>query len=319
MNIKKWHFMAILTLSIIALLILAGCGGDKQVEKIKKLNITYVKAPLNVPSIVQKKLFLFEKEFGKDGIELVYPEITSGSKQTEALAAGALDFCNALGGTSVLLAAANGVDLKIINMYSRAPKAFMIVSKSPDIQKTDDLKGKKVGGPKGTILHQLLITALATNDLKAQDVDYISMDIATAVSALQYGSIDAALVAGPASLQAIDAGAHIVITGEGLVEGTIVVAVSGKFLKNHPDLVKRFQSVHQESINYIKNNPEEAMRMTAEETGLTIDNVRKMYSWYDFNPEILPSDIEELKRTQDFLVNNEMLTKTINIDDLLLK
>ena len=84
------------------------------------ISITYVKAPLNVPSIIEKRLNSFEKEFAKDNIKVTFPEITVGSKQTEALAAGSLDFAHCLGGTSAILAAANGVDLKIIGIYSRA-------------------------------------------------------------------------------------------------------------------------------------------------------------------------------------------------------
>ena len=136
----------------------------------KSISLTYVKAPLNVPSIVEKKLGLLEKEFAKDKIAVQYPEITVGSKQTEAMAAGSLDFAHALGGTSAILAAANGVDLKIIAIYSRAPKAFVVLTKGDKIQKVSDLKGKKVAGPKGTILHQLILAALAKEGLKPDDI-----------------------------------------------------------------------------------------------------------------------------------------------------
>lgn len=65
-----------------------------------------------------------------------YPEITVGSKQTEAMAAGSLDFAHALGGTSAILAAANGVDLKIIAICNPAPKAFVVLTKGDKIQKS---------------------------------------------------------------------------------------------------------------------------------------------------------------------------------------
>ena len=193
----------------------------------------------------------------------------------------------------------------------------MIISKTPDIDEPADLKGKKVGGPTGTVLHQLLMAALTANSLTAQDIEFVSMDIPSAVAAMQNGSIDAALAAGPASLRALNAGAHIVTTGEGLVEGAIVVAVRGEFLRKHPDLVKRFNKVNQESLAFIKNNPEETYRLTAEETGLSVEDVKKMFPWYDFNHEIKPSDIEEMKKTQEFLIKNGMLTNSIKIEDLI--
>ena len=280
------------------------------------ISITYVKAPLNVPSIIEKRLNSFEKEFAKDNIKVTFPEITVGSKQTEALAAGSLDFAHCLGGTSAILAAANGVDLKIIGIYSRAPKAFVVLVKGDSIQKITDLKGKKVAGPKGTILHQLILAALAKDGLKPDDIEFVSMDLPSSTAALMNGSVDAALSAGPDAIRAENAGARILTNGEGLVEATIVTAVSGPFLQKYPGLVKRFLQVHNTALAELKSNPEEALKMTAEETGLPLDAVKQMYPWYDFDPTVKPSDIEELKRTQDFLIQNGMLKKPIEIEKI---
>ncbi len=286
-------------------------------EKVKSIQITYVKAPLNIPSIVEKKLGLFEKEFGPEGIRVNQPELSSGAKQTEAIAAGSLDICNAIGGTSVILAAANGVDIKIIGIYSRAPKAFTIITKSPAIRTISDLKGKRIGGPKGTILHQLLLTALVRNNIKSDQVRFLSMDIPMATTAVINGSIDAALCAGPDLLRAQSTGARILTTGEGLIEATIAIAVRGEFLRQHPDLVRRFLKIHKESIALIKSQPQKAYAMTAEETGLPIEAVSQMAGWYDFDPRIKPSDIRYLKETQNFLVNNGMLDKGVVIEGLI--
>ena len=283
----------------------------------KSISLTYVKAPLNVPSIVEKKLGLLEKEFAKDKIAVQYPEITVGSKQTEAMAAGSLDFAHALGGTSAILAAANGVDLKIIAIYSRAPKAFVVLTKGDKIQKVSDLKGKKVAGPKGTILHQLILAALAKEGLKPDDIQFISMDLPSSAAALMNGSVDAALSAGPDAIRAEKAGARVLTTGEGLVEATIVTAVRGEFLQKHPDLVKRFLKTHTAAIEHMRSKPDEVLAMTAAETGLPAETVKLMLPLYDFSPTIKPSDIAELKRTQDFLLQNGMLKNSIEIEKML--
>ena len=283
----------------------------------KSISLTYVKAPLNVPSIVEKKLGLLEKEFAKDKIAVQYPEITVGSKQTEAMAAGSLDFAHALGGTSAILAAANGVDLKIIAIYSRAPKAFVVLTKGDKIQKVSDLKGKKVAGPKGTILHQLILAALAKEGLKPDDIQFVSMDLPSSAAALMNGSVDAALSAGPDAIRAEKAGARILTTGEGLVEATIVTAVRGEFLQKHPDLVKRFLNTHNAAIEHMRSKPDEVLAMTAAETGLPADTVKLMLPMYDFSPTVKPSDIAELKRTQEFLLQNGMLKKSIEIEKMI--
>lgn len=298
---------------------MSGCAAKKSEANISELNVTYVKAPLNVPSIIQKQDDLFATEFSKDNIKVNFHEITSGPDQTAALAAGELDVLHALGGTSALIAASNGVDLKIINTYSRSPKGFMILTNNENIKSAKDLVGKKIAGPKGTILHQVLIAALNKEEHSINDVEYINMGIPEASAALADGSIDAALVAGPAALKAIKAGSKVVANGEGLVDGIIVTAVSKEFAEKHPDIIERFIKVEKETVEYINNNFDEAMGKVASEVGLTIEEVKEMYNWYDFSLDISEDDVKSLEDTQKFLIENGLQSEEVNVQDLIFK
>lgn len=301
--------------------VIGGCGSQQNASKnsLTELNVTYVKSPLNVPSIIQKQDDLFGKEFSKDNIKVNFHEITSGPDQTAALAAGELDVLHALGGTSALIAASNGVDLKIINTYSRSPKGFMILTNNSEIKSAKDLVGKKVAGPKGTILHQVLVASLKKEGYTIDDVEYLNMGIPDAAAALADGSVDAALIAGPTALKAINNGSTVVANGEGLVDGIIVTAVSKDFAEKHPDIVERFLKVEKETLEYVDNNFDEAMGKVAEEVGLTVDEVKEMYKWYDFSLDISDADIKSLEDTQEFLIENGMQNEKVNVEDLIYK
>lgn len=303
-------------LSLIVLFLFSACGNEKKVENI---NLTYVKSPLNIPSILEKNLKMFDKEFEKDGIKINFYELTTGPEQTNALAAGELDFLHALGGTSAIIAASNGVDLKITNVYSRSPKGFMILSKNDAINSPESLKGKKIGGPKGTILHQVLVGYLGKGNLKEEDVEFINMGLPEALAAMESGHIDAALLAGPVALKAIKKGAKVVTNGEGLTQGLVVTAVSGKFLKENPELVKRFLKVNNEAVKYIESNFDETIKITAKDVGLSENEVLELYPLYDFNTEIKEADIKDLIETQEFLIQNGMQENRIDINDILVK
>lgn len=298
---------------LLSLLFALPAGGAEQIA------LTYVKAPLNVPSIIEKKLELFEKAFAPEGIEVVYPEITAGPAQTQAMAAGSIQFANCLGGTSALLAASAGVDLKIIAVYSRAPQAFVLLAKDEALTSVADLRGKKVACPKGTVLHQLLATALKGEGLTTDDIQFLSLGLAEGVTALLSGSVDAALAAGPAAYKAQEAGARVVVDGRGLVDATTVIAVAGPFLKSHPDHVRRFLDVHGQALAFMEKERDQAFDLTAQETGLEISAVEAMFPLYDFDPEIRPSDVEELKRTQDFLIENGLMEKPVDVDSLVVR
>lgn len=301
-------------LGIAGMLLMTGCGKEKP----KEINITYVKSPLNIPSILEKNMDMFGKEFAKDNIEVKFHELTTGPEQTQALAAGELDFLHALGGTSAIIAASNGVDLKITNIYSRSPKGFMLITKS-GITSPEELKGKKVAGPKGTILHQLLLAYLDKGDLKVDDIEFINMGLPEAMAALESGNVDAALLAGPVALKAIKGGATVVTNGEGLVQGLVVTAVSGKFLKENPELVSRFLKVNEEAVKFIGDEFETTLKITGEDTGLSREEVLELYPLYDFDTEIKAVDIEDLVNTQEFLIENGLQEKKIDINSILMK
>jgi len=320
----KQKLIALLLTAFTLTAILAGCGGSapkapekKAAAPLKDLKVTYVKQPLNIPSIVDKANQTIVKGFEKDGTKVTFPEISSGAKQTEALAAGSLDIASCLGGTSAILAASNGADVKVVGIYSRAPKAFNIMVKDPAIKTAADLKGKRVVGPKGTILHQILAAALVKEKLSLKDVEFRSIGIPAAVNALLAGEADAALVAGADVLRAQRAGARILANGEGLVNATIVIGVSGKFLKEHPETVKKYMALHQESIDFMKKNQDKAFEFTAKETGLSPEDVKLMAPWYDFSTAITAKDLKDLEETQEFLLANDMQKKKIDIKSMI--
>ena len=310
------NIIACLSIIVIGLILVPGPSPVAAAAKTDKIDITYVKLPLNVPAILAKRLGLLEKEFGPDGFTIQRPEIIAGPQQTQAMAAGSVQLTSVLGSDSAVLGKANGIDLKVIAAFSRAPKAFSVMTKNSAIKTVADLKGRTVAGPKGTLLHHLLFAVLKKSGLKPADVKFVNMGIPQAQAALISGSIDAALIAGPSLVPAEAAGARVLVSGNGIVGGLTVIAVSGTFLRDHPDLVKRYLKVHDQALRYLKNNPAESMRIVAEETQISEADVKRMLPWYDFNPILTDDDLADLTATHVSKAN-DMLANTIDIKDLI--
>ena len=72
-------------------------------------------------------------------------------------------------------------------------------------------------------------------------------------------------------------------------------------------------------MEYIDNNFDEAMEKVAEEVGLTVDEVKEMYSWYDFSLDITDDDVKSLEDTQKFLIENGLQENEVNVQDLIYK
>ena len=298
-----------------------GAGGAEEAPAAGEngtITVTYVKSPLNVPSIVEKDQAIFADYFDDLGYDVAYSDLTTGPEQTQALASGDIQFLYAVGATSVILSASNEADIKIISTYSRSPKAFKLFGQDDSIKSPEDLRGKKVAGPKGTILHELLVAYLATAGMTEDDIEFLSMGIPDSQAALAGGSVDAALLAGPTAYNMEKDGFPVITDGEGLTEATIVVATSGAYAEAHPEEVKTFLEAQKAVLDYIETEENAAMEATAKETELTMDAVLEMVPMYDFDMTIKDSDIEAMEKTKDFMLENGMIENDVEIEDLIL-
>lgn len=300
-----------LALAGLALALAAGPAGAA--SKIETLRVTYVASPFNVPSIVMRAKGYLDEAFAPLGIKVESPEITSGAQQVQALAAGEIQIASVLGGASAILGAANGVDVKVIAAYARGPKAYAIYARADGPADVKALKGKTVAGPKGTVLHQLLAAALARNGMALADVGHVNMDLPSARAALLAGKVDAALLAGNNALAVEAAGGRTVATGDGLIEPTTVIGARGDLIKEHPEIVAAYIAAHRKALAFMKSNPDEALRLAADEQKISVEDARRMMGWYDFTLRMTDRDVANLGADQDFMVEAGMLKAKIDV------
>lgn len=278
------------------------------------VRITYVTSPFNVPSIIMREKGYLDEVFAAKGIKVESLPITSGAQQTQAIAAGEIDIASVLGSTSAIIAKANGVDLKVIAAYARSPKAYLLLTKENGPEKLADLKGKKIAGPKGTVLNQLLVAALARQGLSLNDVEYINMDLPAARAALLAGQVDVATLAGAHAVSVEKAGGKVLASGEGLIKPTTVIAARTAFLNEHPDLIQAYFDAHHKALVFMKENPKEALAIAAKEQKITIEDARAQFPLYDFTPAMTDDDIVNLVADQTFMIDTHMLREVNAID-----
>ena len=304
MDAKNVFRRCALCFLMMLLLMSTGCGKK---EELSEVTVTYVKSPLNVPSMVEKNQGIFSKHFAELGIKVNYAEITSGSEQVQALESGDVHFLYCVGATSVIIGKSNGADIQVLNVYGSSPGAYQMFTGASAIQNAQDLKGKRIGGPKGTTLHELLSAYLVQNAMCLDDVEYVTLSVADAFAALEAGQIDAAMLAGVTAYQAQQAGYRCLTTGEGLTNGTTLVATSQAFAEAHPEVVEAFCAAQQEIMDFIRDYPEKTRTIVEAETGLAADAIDAMYPVYSFYTEPTQKDREGLEQTARFLLDVGMI------------
>ena len=278
------------------------------------LNICYVKSPFNLQNIVMKENRMLENEFAGSDVKVIWHEITSGAKQAQALAAGALDVSAVMNTASLLLAVGVGNDLVIATGAAHPNRVFALVGKKGHNYSVKDLKGKTVAGPRGTVLHQMLVAALKKEGMTMQDIQFVSMDPPKAYAALVGNSVDAALLAAGLVVKANDAGMKTITTAEGLVKPNLVMVARRAYAEEHPDLLKRVVAVHRKAHAWINENKEKALEMGAKAQGVSPEVAQKLFDWSSFYDVLTEDDIRGMQEDKRFLIENGLMRTKMRID-----
>ena len=278
------------------------------------LNICYVKSPFNLQNIVMKENRMLEKEFAGSDVKVIWHEINSGAKQAQALAAGALDVSAVMNTASLLLAAGVGNDLVVATGAAHPSRVFARVGKKGQNYSVKDLKGKTVAGPRGTVLHQMLVAALKKEGMTMKDIEFVSMDPPKAYAALVGNSVDAALLAAGLVVKANDAGMKTITTAEGLVKPNLVMVARRAYAQEHPDVVKRVVAVHRKAHAWINENKEKALEIGAKAQSVSPIVAKKLFDWSSFYDVLTEDDIVGMEEDKRFLIENGLMRTKIRVD-----
>ena len=283
-----------------------------------EINIVYVKAPFNLQNMVLKEQKLLEKAFAPYGTTVKWHSIVSGAKQAQAMAAGAIDVSAVMNTASLLMANAAGNPVLVATGVAHPADTFAIVGPKGRSYSVKDLKGKKVAGPRGTVLHQLLVAALAKEGLKADDVQFISMDPGAALSALMTGNVDAALVAASAVIKAQENGCKVIATAKGLVDVNLVMTASESFAREHAKALDLVVKTHRATLKWIRENRDAAIAIGAKEHGISTEDAERLADWSNYYDVVTDADVEGLKKDQKFLIENGLMQREVDCDKLVL-
>ena len=151
-----------------------------------------------------------------------------------------------------------------------------------------------------------------------KDVDFISMDPAKAMTAVLSGSADAGLVAAGLIIKANAEGGKTITTCEGLVEPNLVMAVRQAFVDQYPEAYERVVATNRAALKWIREHKAEALAMGAKEQGISIENAEKLYDWSGFYDVLTEADVKGLAADQQFLIDNGMMEKAVDVRSLIL-
>lgn len=336
---KKLLFITFISIIVVAL---ATCGkssesggNSEEGAKASEIRIGYFPNMTHIATIVAVEKGYFEEQLGD--VEISYKTFNDGSSFMEAMSTDAIDI-GTVGPTPAL------------NTYIKNPKheiisgavnggAVLVVAGDSDIQSVEDLSGKKVAIPTyGSTQDVGLMKSLKDAGLKVQssggDVITIKQAPADTAALILKGELDAAATQEPwgVNIETM-AGARLLLDENEFAWGsestnTVVVAQT-KFTSANSDLTKQYLKAHIQAINFINENPDEAVQLflnhIKEITGkeLSSDEVTKAFTRLKATTNVNEDVIQEMATISkeagyissdniDGLVNLNYLNEALN-------
>ena len=237
---------------------------------------------------------LFEKEFEKDNIKVTwYSYKNAGPGINEALANNQLDF-TLLGDLPALIGRSRNVDTRLI-LSSGRNNVYLVVPAQSEAKTVDDLKGKKVGLFKGTIVHLQVTNILSSLGLDERDFKEINTDSALGSVQLTSGQIDGLWTTSSAAYTLVNKGIGKIIystRNKPEQQGQVFTLVREEFARQYPDIVQRVVNILVEESHWASESENK-------------DNLFNLWSksGYDAKSFAFDYEGEDLKLEQSPLIN----------------
>jgi len=229
-----------------------------------------------------------QKGFCADaGLDVTIEGGRGSSEAITKLSTGVSDIGSA--GIGAVMSAKAGEDVPVtavMSLFNKGPHAFYALADS-GFQKIEDVKGKKVATSPFTESNIYLPLVLEDMGMSDSDIELTKADPGALGPMLMTGATDVIIAwltdVSRYTSQAKEAGKELVIfpwSAAGLELYSAALVASDQFLKERPDVARRFVAAYKKSLAFAHENPKEAAEaVTSMVPELSVENVEG--SWKD--------------------------------------
>jgi NitT/TauT family transport system substrate-binding protein len=324
--LRRFVFMAILAAVVVLSL---GCisptdEGGKAAEKksagITTLRIGYQPSTHQIAEIVAAEKGWWKEDLQPFGVSSIEEkEFQSGPPEMQAMLAGAIDIAY-VGTAPTITAIAEGLDAKIVASVN-TNGSDLLLRPGKEYSGPKSLEGMSIATfPAGSIQDIVIKKWLEDNGVDISKITFHGMGPGEAVTAIEAGKVDGVFLPhpSPSKIELDKKGITVVQSGEMWPHHACCsLLVSGKLLREQPDLVDQIIKTHIKTTEYVNANPDEAAEIYAKRTKQDLAVVKASIERWDgewvSNPEIQISSTVEYARVDKQL---GYINKSLSEDDL---
>ncbi|MGB2571623.1 ABC transporter substrate-binding protein [Micromonospora citrea] len=305
----------------------AACGDDSASggSGPVTLRLGYFPNITHAPAVVGVEQGIFTEKLGTD-VELETKTFNAGPAAIEAIFSGALDATYI--GPNPTVNAFSKSKGEAVRVVSGAASGGVALVVKPEITSVEQLRGRKLATPQlgntqdVALRHWLKEKGLTTTKEGGADVTVVPQENAQTVETFGSGAIDGAWVPEPFVSRLVNAGGKVLVDERDLwPDRKFVITnliVSTKFLKAHPDVVKKLVEGQVAANEFVNSRPDESHQAVSRHIGkitgkpLDVKLIKQAWPTLEFTNDPIASS---LRTGLDHAVAVE-LTQPVSLDGL---
>lgn len=248
------------------------------------LNIGYQPSTHQIAEMVAMEKGWWQNELKPFGItEVKEFQFPTGAPEMQAMLAGDLDVAY-VGTAPPITAISQGMDAKIVAAVN-VNGSNLVLRPNINYSGPESLAGLTIATYQpGTIQDIVLKKWLMDNNVDISKVNIKGMGPGDAVTAISAGKVDGVFLPHPypTTIEDEGRGRSVIASGEMWPNHACCsLVVSGKLIRENPELVRQIVRIHNNATEYINEHPDEAAEIYAKKTGQDIDQVKKSLQTWD--------------------------------------
>ncbi|MEW2440854.1 ABC transporter substrate-binding protein [Micromonospora marina] len=286
----------------------AACGEDSGAGAASgpvTLRLGYFPHITHAPAVVGVEKGIFAEKLGGD-VELDTKTFNAGPAAIEAVFSGALDATYI--GPNPTVNAFSKSKGEAVRVVSGAASGGVALVVKPGITSVEQLRGKKIATPQlgntqdVALRYWLKEKGLETTKEGGGDVKVVPQENAQTVETFGSGAIDGAWVPEPFVSRLVNAGGKVLVDERDLwPDKKFVITnllVSTKFLKAHPDVVKKLVEGQVAANEFVNSKPDEAQQAVSDHIGkitgkpLDLKLIKQAWPTLEFTNDPIPASLK---------------------------
>ena len=202
-------------------------------------------------------------------------------------------------------------NISIIASIDKSYVIYFVGLTDRGVRNTADIKGKKVGLPRGSIAEFYFGRFLSLNGMSMRDVTLINLPWQHAADAISHGSVDAVVTEEPYVSEILKQHPHGTVSWS--VQSSqavyVVLMCRNDWIKQHPDLVRRFLNSLSQAEGYIEQHPAEAKDILRKRYHYDDGYMARVWPEHQFSLSLDQSLIVALEDEARWTISNNMTTE----------